>query len=261
MINNRIWYAGTALVSVAVLVLGWFIGVAPQLAAAAAAQDEVAIVQAQNAIKETELARLRVQFENVSDTKDELAAVRESLPRDAAMTDFLAELERLQAESSVTLTGISVNDAQPYAPVVTEGMIAEAPAEAEAEAEGEAAVETAPAGTAGAAAGTPTATAGTVLTDPRVTAENFVLIPIDIEIAGSAENTAAFIGALQGTKRLFLVSDVTMEAVDEATSPLGGQTVALSGFLYVLLDSFGAAEPAVVDAPPVAGEAAGTINE
>lgn len=265
MINNRIWYLGTTVASIAVLLLGWFLGVAPKLAEASAADRELVAVQGQNQLKQTELTRLKTQFTDVGGTRAALATVRESLPSSADTTAFLGELETLQLAHSVNLRSLSISEAQPYVPSI---VVTDEPAEAEAE-EDAADPETtaAPTGveSAGVAAADPAAVTSGIgaLTDPRVTGDNFVLIPVNLELEGSAGNATAFIGALQSAKRLFLVTDVSMEVNDKAGSEPSAVTVSVSGYLYVLLENADPAVPgSVVELPTGSStEASGTHTQ
>jgi Tfp pilus assembly protein PilO len=57
--KNKIWIAGSVLLMVVALGLGWFLGIAPQLASAATAESQRAGVQALNAKQEATLASLK----------------------------------------------------------------------------------------------------------------------------------------------------------------------------------------------------------
>ena len=51
MTGNRIWMIGTALAIVGIVLLGWFLGVAPKLAEARSANEQRTTVEAQNALQ------------------------------------------------------------------------------------------------------------------------------------------------------------------------------------------------------------------
>lgn len=260
MTENRIWYFGTALVAVAVLALGWLLGVSPKLDEAAAAESERSAVETQNLAIRADLRRLSAQYDDLSDMRESLTDLRKALPPEAETPSFLAELGDLRTAAPVTLTSVSVGDALPYVPSTAAGSAAESDAAAADSSDSTA--EDSSAGADGAATGgTGTASAGTdgvdaaaagpIASDPRVTQENLLLLPIEIEATGSRAELTTFLGSLQEGKRLYLVTDVSTELNTQPTDP-GDYRSTISGYLYVLIPGDGSGATAESETTPTA---------
>ena len=63
MDKHRMWIVGAVLAIVAVLALGWFLGISPQLDEARAANTDRQNVEIQNAAYAAQLETLKKQFE------------------------------------------------------------------------------------------------------------------------------------------------------------------------------------------------------
>jgi hypothetical protein len=119
-----------------------------------------------------------------------------------------------------------ISDAQSYAPVV--------PVEPPVAAEEPAAEATEP-GTVADASPQPSATDQTL--NSRITANNFVAIPISLTVNGEYGNVLSFIKGVQEGARLTLVSAFSTTAgTDPSATAVTGN---ISGLVYVLLDSSG----------------------
>ena len=216
--NNRLIVFVTALASVAIIALGWFLGVAPRLADAATAEVERQSVAAQNEGLEVQLGQLREDFERIDELRAEVAELRASIPDFADYAGFVSELNGLAASTGAVVSRLSVGDASWYPS-----------AQASAEAPAEDAPAAPPEGVAS-AAGVPTeAAAGPVqvpIDTSLVNGSNFVAIPVTIEVTADYDQAVSLIGALQAEKRLFLVTGF---AYGGASNPR------IDGLLYVLL--------------------------
>ena len=237
---NRMWVLGAVLLIGVVAVLGWMLGISPNLSEARAAKAEQATVEAQNTEFEAQLATLKTQFESISDLRAELSDLRESVPNGPDLPAFVGQLGDIADEHRVTLSQITVSDAQPYVPVIAAPVPEAAPAEGatggatEGAAEGdtEAAPDDAAAAAAAAAEAAAAAAVPAPVVNPLVTAQNFVAVPISIEVDGSYEDVLAFVEGLQKGKRLVMVT--TFQTSEEADS--GNVTGTLTAFVYVLID-------------------------
>jgi Tfp pilus assembly protein PilO len=248
MSSNRLWMIGLAVAIVAVLGLGWLVGVAPQLAAVDAANAQRQTVQQQNEQATTALAKLKSDYAGIDDLKAKLATLQQSVPGSAELNTFVKQLISASSTSQATVSSITISDAQPYAPP--------APAAAAAPAAGASTATPTPAPTAAptaapAAAAPPAPLPPELKTNPKVTGANFIAIPVAVGLKGSYSNVLAFTKAAQSGSRLFLVNKFTSTAstASAATKPPAGTdatnaqdasssvTATLSGFVYVFLYS------------------------
>lgn len=202
MIRNRIWLWGGALVSIGILGVGWMIGIQPQLNKISLANQSREIVVAQNAKDEILLAKLKSDFQNIDSLKIDLARLRTSVPTQAEISAFVSELNFLANTHEVTVKSITVNDAKPYTPNTGAG-------------DGD---------------GHP------VFTDPKITSENFIVMPVQFSVAGNYSKVLEFVRSVQTGERLFLISNFgsTGSTKSEAAGKVDS---AVGGYMYVLLNA------------------------
>lgn len=232
MDRNRLLVLGAiALMGVTVL-LGWMVGISPNLKTANAANADRLLVEQQNADADERLSALKKQFESIGAIKNDLEAVRKAVPDGAEIPAFLSQLDALSSQNEVRLTAFSVGDAERYAPeapvvpVATETPVAEEDAATVSEDAAAAAVVP----TAAAAAPTlPVAPAG-------ITGENFVAVPITVSLEGNYSKLLDYLDGLQQGDRLALVTSIETTTVSPDIS-----TAKISAFVYVLLNSASAA--------------------
>lgn len=231
MDKNRMWIIGSVVVMVAVIALGFLLGIQPQLAAVATANDARVAVEAANSGQAAVLAKLKSDFAGIDDLKAKLVPLQASVPSGTEMPRFVTQLDALAGSTSVTLSGMTVADAVPYA----------------------APVALAATGTADATAGTSTST--TPLTNAQITATTFASLAVQITVTGSYAHALDFISGLQSGQRLYLVTGITTSPVAEAvatgttkaTVP-GDITATITGLVYVLVPPATAATPAAATA-------------
>jgi Tfp pilus assembly protein PilO len=229
MNSNRIWMIGAALAAIGIVLLGWFLGVQPQIAAGVDSNSKRADVDAQNVVQRQELDTLKKQFASIDALDQELAQLRVSLPPDAAIAALIGELQRNTAGNHVSFKALTVGDAQLYQPTVA--VVPAVPPT-------DGATPTAtPTPEAGAAAEVPTPAAAAAplgtpaFSSPLVDASNFVVIPVSVTVGGSYHDIVAFTKSLQFGDRLVLVNALTLKPGDA-----GGYEGVMSGFVYVLRD-------------------------
>lgn len=201
--NNKLWLLIAGVAGVAVLALGWFLGVSPKLDEMSAANEQRSSVDAQNVLHEQRLAALKKDFEQIDTLKQQLAEAQQSLPPGDDLSTFLGELHALEGTSGVVLTSFGAGDGLKYVA---------APGE---------------------------------VTDPLVTADNFIAIPIDLTVQGTRPQVIEFISDLQYGNRLFLVIKLTVaqstnavvaDAEADEGPVVGAYEGNISGFVYVLVD-------------------------
>lgn len=243
MDKNKIWLIASVLAMVLILALGGLLVVQPQLAAAAIADRERAAVEASNAGQAAVLDQLRKDFAGIDALRGELAPLNESVPSGTEIPAFVSQLDALASASQVTLTGINVADAVPYAPV--EAPVVAAPAAA--------------AGSTPSASPTPSAvptaaplasTAGVPpVTNPQITAANFASLEVTVKVSGSYGNALKFVSGLQSGRRLFLMTGyTTASAKDEGGGESTDVAAEITGLVYVLVPP-AAAVPVPTPAP------------
>lgn len=220
MDKNRLWIIGSVLAMVVVVVLGWLVGIQPQLDAISADAKEQATVEATNAGHAALLAKLKEDFKDVDKLNAELASLDASVPAGTEIPAFADQLDALAVGTQVTLSGITVADAQPYTPVMAP--LAPAPATA---ADSGSAPTPDPSATSA-----PVPTAGVPpVTNAKISADNFAAIAVQITVKGGYANVLNFVNGLQTGARLFLVTGLTTAA---STDYPGAVEANISGLIY-----------------------------
>jgi Tfp pilus assembly protein PilO len=197
MSTNRILAIVSALAVVAILGLGWFLGVSPLLAGAAQAGEETAAVQQANQAQEARVAVMRDQFDNLADLEDELQDLRLSVPGELDSDTILAYLAGIQRGAEVPIESIVIGEAVPYGQ--TAGVVVEE---------------------------------GTQSATPAAAPDGVYSVPVTITFGKGvpASTILAFAGALQNGPRLFLVTAVTRPAGSDDTSGT------ITAYMFVVAD-------------------------
>ncbi len=112
--NNKFWFLIAGVLGVAILAMGWFLGISPKLDEINAANEQRTTVEEQNGLHEAKLAELKKEFQQLDSLKAELADAQASLPPGDLLSAFLGELHSLEASSGVVLTSFSAGDGQIY---------------------------------------------------------------------------------------------------------------------------------------------------
>ncbi|MDP1719862.1 MAG: hypothetical protein Q8L08_02520 [Candidatus Nanopelagicaceae bacterium] len=216
MKNGKFGVLILSLLLAVVIIVGWLVGIAPQLADASSANVNRANVLAQNAANEANLRKLKTDYIRIDQIRKELSILRVAVPSSGEISTFVTELNYLANVHKVTVRSITVNDAKPYAPVVP----------------------TAGSDTSGAI---PPPT-----TNPRITSSNFVVIPVQFSVTGDYSKVLDFVHEVQVGPRLFLISNLSSMGATDAKAVTGGgisgpnpfQKVdaTVGGYVYVLLD-------------------------
>jgi len=229
MDKTRLWMIGSVIVMVAVVALGWVVGVQPQLDQAAAAETQIAQVDQTNAANRAVLDRLEKDSTNLPALKKSLASLAASVPTQSANPAFMDELNGFAAANGVVISAWAIADGQPYVPPV-------APA-APAAASGGGAASTATPSPSATPTPAPTSTAPAApvagmppVVSPLITKDNFTVVPVSFTVTGPYPNVVAFLHAAQTGERLFLVNSFSS---GPAASGVGVDGK-VSGFSYVL---------------------------
>jgi len=229
---KRLWTIGAVLAMVVVVVAGWFLGIQPQLAEANTASENLANAQTQNAAGANSLAKLKADYEGIAELKKSVDSLRQSVPSSAQLSAFVTELDLLGGQHQVQVKSISVADAKPYTPPVP---VVVAPAAGTPAAP---AASPSPSPSGAPVASAPVAPmAPAVVTNPKITAANFVAIPVTLQVIGSYSKVLDFVKGLQAGERLFLVTNFATTESKDSTSATGQVNASVGGLVYVLLDS------------------------
>jgi Tfp pilus assembly protein PilO len=110
MNTSRVWMLGGVVLSIAILVGAYFIGVAPALASAEAADLGVVSVEAQNQAQRAELTRLETLAASQDDIADQLAELQKAIPASHLMSDYDARIEALANPLVVQILSIDYSE-------------------------------------------------------------------------------------------------------------------------------------------------------
>lgn len=210
--TNRLWLIGTFVLIVLMLAGTYFIGVAPQLGAAALAAAETTTVRAQNVGHQQQLDALKEQFENIDSLRSDLEDLRLEVPGEPDQTPLLAQIGALATANEVSVGGIAFETPVLYVPGDS----------------------TDPEVVAAAAS---------------VSSGNFYVIPVTMTVTGTGEHTFAFLTQLQTGTRLFLVYELGILGTDDDPTTDGVQ-LEISGQIFVLTAGQLAATPDEVTVTP-----------
>lgn len=118
--DKRWWLGGGAVVAVAILLLGWFLVITPELSAAAANRDQAEGARTQNFVLESKNARLKAQNDQVAALRSGLRAALAQLPYDSGLPEFTRQVSAQATENAMLLTSVTVGEATPVAPATAE---------------------------------------------------------------------------------------------------------------------------------------------
>ncbi|MBO1740305.1 hypothetical protein [Leifsonia sp. TF02-11] len=221
MNSNRLWIIGSVLAMVVVMVLGWVLGIQPQLASAAASTAQRLTVDETNARYAAVLAKLKSDHEHLPDLKQQLAQLAASVPADTDSSSFVKELNTVAGTCGVTIKSLTFADAVAYKPPV-------AP---------QAAASTSSSGSTATPSPAPsstTPTAPALVTSPLVTSSNFSATPVQIGVRGSLDQVLNFLEGAQKGARLFLVTTLNSTPSTDEGVPAGTVDATIGGYVYVV---------------------------
>jgi hypothetical protein len=247
-----------AVLSIGILALGWILGVAPQLEAAALARADRASVEAQNEVHRARIVELQAQFARIDETRAELAALQLQIPEGSDLPGFVDELTAIATAHNVKVNQYTAEE--PLSPLAVQAAIAPpvaepaptepAPADGSAPADA-AAAAVAPAPDDAASAASSTTTNITAAT----TTENLFAIPVSLSLSGTDLDVRAMLADLEAGPRLFFVTSAKIVAqTGEGTGAGSEQGVSeVRGFVYVVPHT---TTPQVTEAAPLDATAA-----
>lgn len=230
----RTWLIATVVLTVLVLVGGWFLAVSPQVAEAGDIREQTASVEAENQVLRVRNAELRRQFAQIEEMRAELAAYQTAIPLAVQLSDFIRQVDEIAEDNDVVVTSLTSQQTQVADTTVTPpAQEEEVVAEDEVDADGEAAADDAePA--EGEADPEPAPDPGGPLL------ENLYTVPVQITVMGSYDDVRDFLTDLQtGIDRTFYIPSLAIVAQEEDTSgvpptEVGDIQLTVSGLAFVL---------------------------
>lgn len=173
---ERVWVAGTVLVAVLLVAIGYFALISPERGKTHDLQSQVADATLQNTQLRNEVARLASDNENLSKYRSDLATAQQALPSTSGIPDFLNTLQQIDATTGVS-TSVTVGP-----PTDVTGL-----------------------------SGTSSATSGTGGTGtPTLGSAHIYALPLTAQVSGSVDDLNAFLNQLQSVQpRAVLVSQIT----------------------------------------------------
>jgi hypothetical protein len=207
-----------AIIGLALIALGWFVILSPQLDRAAQSDAQRAQIEAQNEVERAVLADMKAQYENLDELLEELEELRVSVPGEQDLRTFFDQIAAAAGTAGVVLNDVSVEGALPYVAALAEGGVAvEAPVEETVEEE--------PVGRV--------SVAGDLAPPPVPSAalqSNLYVLPISMSITADVNQASAFLKILQGLDgRLILVDGVSMTLGTSLTGEI-------TGYIFVVHD-------------------------
>lgn len=173
--NNRLWIIASVLVMVLVVAGTAFLGVKPQLDAAAQAAADKAAVEQANLQLQADIGDLKVKFENLDALETELAALRVAVPDDPYLDEYIDFLYGAEKKSGARITSAVITDPTVYVPSVEYA-------------------ENLPAG---------------------LDTANLFTLGVQVSAEGSRKEVLDFLKRIQASPRFFLVYNVAVSRDDE----------------------------------------------
>jgi hypothetical protein len=207
---NRIFFLIGGIAIVAVLALGWFLGVAPLLDEASASDAERQTVEAENTAQNAVLAQMKEQYAQLDELNLQLEELQLSVPALAQVEEFIDLTMRVAYASGTKVSSITITEGSLYGGNIVPGTVP--PPE--------------PAST-DTTTGEPAAAVTSAALQPTAgLAANLYAIPITIVLENNPVKAAAFLKKIQRAQRLLLVNAVTL-----SSSPASSN---ISGYLFVV---------------------------
>ena len=111
--TTRLWTFATVIIVIVLLALGWFLGVSPQLSAAAVATLERQNVATQNVALRAATDALAADFAAIDELREQLSEVEAEFPPFAEYDDFVETILVAVQAAGLTLNSAQVSIASP----------------------------------------------------------------------------------------------------------------------------------------------------
>jgi Tfp pilus assembly protein PilO len=219
MQQHRIISLLSILVMLIIPVIGWFLIAGPQVTAAGLADSQRAEIETQNVASAAAVAQLKADSANLPKLNDELDQLRASIPADVDPSGYIDGLNAIAQVSGVSITNLTVEDAVAYVPATP-------PVDPAATPPADDSTTTTP------TPAPPAPETPGIVTDPLITSDTFVAIPVQVEVSGDSVSVLSFVQALQTKARLFLVTGLNTEPAADAST--GIVTSKIDGYIWAI---------------------------
>jgi hypothetical protein len=224
--NPRLPLLITTVSCCGIVALGWFLGAAPALEAAALSSASAADTEAQNVIHRATLATLKEQESRIDTIRADVLTLRQEIPTSGRGPDLLDQMSAIAAAHDVSITKYAAEEPVSPLAIAVAAQPATVPADPATE---QPAAPTAPTEAELAAAVAAAATAPS----SRLTTGNLYAVPISLTLMGTPENARSTLGDLQHGTRLFLVTSAEIVS----TVPAHESLTEVRGYAYVLIEN------------------------
>jgi hypothetical protein len=195
--TNRLATIIGGVIIIAVVALGWVVGVSPLLTAAQAADDERAGIETQNQAHQAELIRKMQQFADIGLYEAKLKILQLAVSEDDELSSFYRSVDYCLTATGAILDVINTSEAEQFG-----GGGGAAPVE-----------------------GSEPLAVGTTL------APKFFSIPVTITLPGDGNVSLAFAACMQEAQgRLFFINTMTYQGTG------GDETTTISGYIFQVKD-------------------------
>ncbi|SDC21196.1 hypothetical protein SAMN05216410_1395 [Sanguibacter gelidistatuariae] len=227
-VKSSTFILGTALLSVAILAIVWFLGASTSLSEASQAEADTKVASERNAQLRVETAKLADEFSRIGELQSELATLQTQIPGDDGITAFNRFVGELAAARGVTILSVTADPATLVLPLaaVPDAVVATDP----------------------------------VASDPATEPEgvaNLYAISVSITVLGTYDNATLFLDDLQrASSRLYIVQTVNIAGQD-AAEPSGGKPAIVKGEVEQVISGYVFVMP-FAEIPATGDQPAGT---
>lgn len=107
-VNNTPWIAGTVVVSLIIIAVGYFFGISPKLDDAEDLNEQAESQESLNSVLEMKVIQLRADFAKLDEYREEIASYEIGIPTELQVPDFLRITDDLANEADVVLTNTTL---------------------------------------------------------------------------------------------------------------------------------------------------------
>jgi hypothetical protein len=242
--GNRLFGLIVAVLVVAVVLVGWLLGISPVVSQIAQANIERQNVEVLNQSHQAQLDLLKVQYEDMPQLAKQLQTLQKSIPGSLASDDFVDELQTIATRTGVAITSVTLGEAVLYG-TSADGTVAPPTPEPEPTDDADAPAE-GPDATPEPSDATVDTSSGQTVTPGAALDGKFFTLPVSVGVHGPASAVSAFIALCQDSERLFLLTQwgITGYSTETATGTITGHTFVVRDPAAAALEAVGSDDSA-----------------